>query len=190
MADDSELGHRRLEVRLHELLVVDHALPLASSALQKGSGGQYRAHYMFLDISEITYGVTSERLVGLEAHLSGFGYRGVGLRAGGAAVNAEGDTNTLEQDFEEDLGVEGEWRAVEGNGLVPGDESIGASNRVRCEQVDELSGREATILHAGKDAVDVVLRLRDGTVTGREGCVRATGKELETGRTRAVRAGR
>lgn len=33
VASDGKLSHRRLEVRHHELLVVNHALPLASSAL-------------------------------------------------------------------------------------------------------------------------------------------------------------
>ena len=54
------------------------------------------------------------------------------------------------------------------------------------EQVDELSRGEATVLHTGKDGVDVALREGDGAIVGREGCVRATSQELELRCTRAV----
>lgn len=113
--------------------------------------------------------------------------RGVDLSTVGV-VDTEGDANTLEQDLEEDLGVEGERGGVEGNCLVSWDECVRTSNGVRCEQVDELSGCEATVCHTGEDNVDIALRQRDGVVTGGEGSVRATSQELQLGCTRAVRA--
>ena len=96
VANNGELGHSGLEVRHHELLVVNHALPLASSAL-----------------------ITGKSEVGLETHLVRLRERGVDLSTVGV-VDAEGDTDTLEQDLEEDLGVESEWGGVEGNRLVSG----------------------------------------------------------------------
>ena len=135
-----------------------------------------------------TYLVAGECEVGLETHLTGFRDRRVDLSAGRAAVQAEGQANTLEQDLEEDLGVEGEGRRVEGDGLVSGDERVGAGDRVGRKQVNELSGREASVGHAGQDEGHVALRERDGTIGGSDSCVRAASEELELRGSWAVRA--
>ena len=162
VADDCKLLHSALEVVHHKLLVVDHALPFARSAV-----------------------VTCESEVGLETHLA-FSRKGrVDLGTVGV-VNAEGNTGALKEDFKEDLGVEGEGSSVERNSLVSGYEGIRTGDRVRREKVDELCRREATVLHTSKDAIDAVLRLRNGSILCREGCVRASGQELETGGTSAV----
>lgn len=100
VANDSEFGHRALEVVHHQLLVVDHALPLARGAL-----------------------VAGERKVGLETHLALSGEWRVDFCTFGV-VNAEGNAGTLKQHFKEDLGVEGERRGIERNSGVAGNESV------------------------------------------------------------------
>ena len=134
LAESSELGHRALEVGHHQSLVVDHALPRASRALLEG------VPMSFEDFCKGrgTYRVTRERKVGLETHLAGGRDGRKHLSTRRAAVQAEGEADTLEQDLEEDLSVERERCAVEGNSLVSGDERVRAGDGVRCKQVDEL----------------------------------------------------
>lgn len=93
MAEDRELGHRRLEARGHELLLINETLPEA--------GGTR---------------VPCEGEVGLQAHLSGVGpaAEGQGRRnlAGIAVGSAE--AGALEQHLKEHLSVESErslWMA-------------------------------------------------------------------------------
>ena len=88
VAEDSKLRHGSLEARRHELLLVDEALPEARSALIAGEGE-----------------------VGLETHLTSVGAAAEGEWGGDLAgvVASSGETGTLQQDLEEDLGVEGEW---------------------------------------------------------------------------------
>lgn len=52
--------------------------------------------------------------------------------------------------------------------------------------MDELSRREASIVHAGENLVDAVLRLGDKTILGCESCIRTADQELEAGSTGAV----
>ena len=87
VAEDCELSHRGLERRGHERLLVDEALPEARSALVAGEGE-----------------------VGLETHLTGVGAAAEGEWRGDLAgvVGGSGEADTLQQDLEEDLGVEGE----------------------------------------------------------------------------------
>ena len=162
VADNGELSHGGLEVAHHELLVVDHALPRA--------GGTE---------------VAGERKVGLETHLSRLGDRRVDLRAVGV-VDTEWDARALEQDLEEDLGVESERRRVERDGLVSGDERVGTRDGVRGEQVDQLRGGEATVLHALQDRRDVALGEGDGAVVGGERRIRSASQELQAWCARAV----
>ena len=87
VSKDRELRHCRLEAGRHELLFVHEALPEARRAL-----------------------VTSECEVGLQTHLAGVAAAGEGERGGDftSVVVRAGEAFALEQDFEEDLGVEGE----------------------------------------------------------------------------------
>ena len=87
VSEHGELGDRRLEAGGHELLLVDEALPEASSAR-----------------------VTGEGEVGLETHLAGVVAAALGQRRRdlAAVVGRSWKTDTLEHDLEEDLGVERE----------------------------------------------------------------------------------
>ena len=89
MAEHCELSHRCPERLRHELLLVHEALPEARCPL-----------------------VVCEAEVGLEAELADIGAVGDGEgRSDLASVVAEsGEADTLEEDLEEDLGVEGERR--------------------------------------------------------------------------------
>lgn len=89
VAENGELGERGLEARRHELLLVDEALPEACRARVMG-----------------------ERKVGLETHLARIVaavLRKRGRNLAGVVV-ASREADTLEQDLEEDLGVEHERR--------------------------------------------------------------------------------
>ena len=86
-----ELGHSSPERLRHELLLVHEALPEARSPL-----------------------VVCEAEVGLQTELADIGAVGDGERGSDlASVVAEsGEADTLEEDLEEDLGVEGERRLL------------------------------------------------------------------------------
>lgn len=87
VSEDGQLGHGRLEARSHELLLVDEALPEASSAI-----------------------VAGQSKVGLQTELAGVG--ALGQREWGQDLTevalSSGDTYTLEQHFKEHLSVEDE----------------------------------------------------------------------------------
>ena len=89
VAEDGELRHRSLEGLSHEFLLVDKALPEASSAR-----------------------VVGEAKVGLETEFANIGAVGDRERRGHLAgvVVQSGEANALEQDLKEDLSVEGEGR--------------------------------------------------------------------------------
>lgn len=89
VAEHGELLDCFFERRGHRLLLVDEALPGAGGAL-----------------------VAGKREVGLEAQLADVGAVGDGERGGDLAgvVGQAGETGALEQDLEEDLGVEVERR--------------------------------------------------------------------------------
>ena len=91
MAEHCELGHSIPERLRHELLLVHEALPEARSPL-----------------------VVCEAEVGLETELAHIGAVGDGERRGNlASVVAEsGEADALEEDLEEDLGVESERRLL------------------------------------------------------------------------------
>ena len=154
-----------LEVVHHELLVVDHLLPCASGL-----------------------GIVRDGEVGLETHLTlcGEGVRDLSI---GLTGGRRESLVALEEDLEEDLGVEGEGGRVEGNSLAVEDESVRASDGVRGEEVDQVGGGEASIGHTREDLVDVVLGLGDETQRGGVGRIGTTSKELQARGTRAVRDG-
>ena len=134
-----------------------------------------------------TYGVTSEREVGLETHLVGLGNGRVDFTTSRVrASTAEGNTSTVEEDLKEELRVESEGRRVEGRRGVAGDDGVRASNRVRREELDDLVRVEAGIGETGEDGVDRVSRTRDEAILSRGSCVGTTDEELELGCTRAV----
>lgn len=86
--DDSELGYCACEAALPQLLVVDHALPIAGSAR-----------------------VAGESEVGMQVHLTRAANRRVHLSAVGV-VHTKRNTSTLEKDLKEDLGVRGDVRVT------------------------------------------------------------------------------
>lgn len=87
VAEDGELVEGGPEAVGHELLLVDEALPEAGGAL-----------------------VAGQDEVGLETELAGVGARARGQGRGDltGVVFGAGEEGALEQDLEEDLGVEGE----------------------------------------------------------------------------------
>lgn len=126
------------------------------------------------------------REVGLETHRTLDSKRVGNLSISFAGGGREG-LIALEEDLEEDLGVESEWGGIERNGLTVVDQSIRAGNGVRDEEVDEVSRGEAGVTHAGEDLVNIVLGLGDEAKGGGDSRVRAAREELKTGSTRAVR---
>ena len=73
--------------------------------------------------------------VGLETHLA-LGSERVRDLSGSLPRSRGKGSVALEEDLEEDLGVEGEGGGVEGDGLAVVNECVGASDGVRDEQVD------------------------------------------------------
>ncbi len=151
-----------MEALLHSLLVVNHELPEAGG-LRRVCDGE----------------------VGLQPHFALGSKRVRDLRRGFTRGRGEGLV-TREQDLEEDLGVEGEGSRVEGDGLAVVDKCVRASDSVRCQKADELSRREASVLHTGEDHVDGVLRLRHETQGSGMCRVGATSHELKLRGTWAV----
>lgn len=151
-----------MEALLDSLLVVDHELPEAGGLRGLRDGE-----------------------VGLQPHLTLDSKRVRDLCCGLTRCRRE-RLVTTEQDLEEDLGVEGEWGRVEGDGLTVVDERVRASNTVRRQKTDELSRRETCVLKAGEDLVDRVLRLRHETWCSGARCVGAARQELKLRGTRAV----
>ena len=88
VSEHGELGDGGLEAVGHELLLVDEALPEAGRAR-----------------------VAREGEVGLETHLAGVVAAALRERRGDLAdvVSGSGESFALEEDLEEDLGVESEW---------------------------------------------------------------------------------
>ena len=87
VAEDGELSHGKTEGLGHELLLVDEALPEASSALV-ASEGKVRLETELADISAVGEGERGRDLAGI--------------------VASSGEALTLEQDLEENLSVESE----------------------------------------------------------------------------------
>ena len=87
LSEDSELSHGGLEARNHEVLLVDEALPEASSAR-----------------------VAGESEIGLEAHLAGISTTAEGKRRRDLAgvVVQTGESLALEQNLKEHLRIESE----------------------------------------------------------------------------------
>jgi len=161
LTEDLELGHGSLELSLHAALVVDHRLPEAGSARVLGDGE-----------------------IGLETHLTGNG--GQDLTSEAERLVGVGELGALEEDLEEDLGVEGTDGGVEGGSGDRGVNNIGGSDGVGGQESDGLLGREAGIGEAGQDLGDAVGGLRDSQVgSGRLGGGAAE-VELQLGSTRAV----
>ena len=102
---DCQLRHGSPEVVLHENLIVDHGLPLASSER-----------------------VTGKTEIGLETHLTLSGERRFDFTG---VVCSSGESSTFQQNFEEDLSVEGEWSRIEGNSLDGRVNMISTSDGVR-----------------------------------------------------------
>jgi len=161
LAEDLELSHGGLELRLHATLVVDHLLPEAGSARVLGDGE-----------------------VGLETHLTGNGREDLAGEA--ERLVGIGELGTLEEDLEEDLGIEGANGGVEGSSGDGGVDNIGCSDGVRGEESDGLLGREASIGETGEDSGDAVGGLRNGQIGSSSLGSGAAELELEAGSTRAV----
>ena len=128
--------------------------------------------------------IASKKEIGLETHFTLGGKRRLDLTS---VVSSSGESSTLQEDFEENLGVEGEGSRVEGDGLDGRVNVVSTSDSVRSKQVDQVVGAEASIGHTREDGVDIALGQRDGAVRSCDGCIRATCKELELRSTRAVR---
>lgn len=160
LAGDGELLHGRLEVRRHQVLVVDVLLPEAGRAR-----------------------VAGEFAVGLETHLTLGRERGEGFAG---VVGGAWDAGALEEDLEEDLSVEGEWRAVEGDGADGGIDVVGTGDGVGREEVNEVGWGETGVGHAGQDGGDVLLGLGDGAIGRRDGGIGTAGRETEARSTGAV----
>jgi hypothetical protein len=187
VAEHGELGHRRLEAARHERLLVHEALPEAGRAR-----------------------VVRERKVGLETHLARVVTAADGERrldlAGVAGRSWEADA--IEEDLEEDLGIERERRlrarpcgqpcsyvflvhevthCVEGRGVDRRVDLVRTSDRVGCEQGHHLERRKvASIGEPRQDLVYAVRRLGDKPVDGGDRCVRPAREELELWRAGAV----
>jgi len=110
VANDSEFSHGCLEVRGHQLLLVDLLLPLASGTF-----------------------VTGDEEIGLKTQLSLV--LTTVLREGRcsftAVVAQSGESSTLEKNFEEDLSIEGEGRRIEGHILDSRVDMVSTSGGVR-----------------------------------------------------------
>lgn len=151
-----------LEAVHHQLLVVDHVLP-----------------------ETCRLRIARDREVGLEPQFILVSKTRVDFRAVGV-VDTEGDTNSLEKHFKEDLRVERERGRVEGDRLVARNKSVRARDGVRREQVHSVLRRQASIAHARKDLLDGVLGKGDSTLLRWERRIRATGEELQARSARTV----
>ena len=161
LAENLHLSHGSLELGLHAALVVDHRLPEAGSARVLGDGE-----------------------VGLETHLTGNG--GEDLTGEAESLVGVGELGALEEDLEEDLGVEGADGRVEGSSRDGRVNNIGGSDGVGGEEGDGLLRREAGIGEASQDLGDAVGGLRDSQVGSSSLGSGAAELELQAGGTGAV----
>jgi hypothetical protein len=158
LAKDLELSHGGREGADHELLVVDHVLPEAGSA-----------------------GVACNDEVTLETHLTS--ERGEHLTGLGTVTWEQA---TLEQDLEEDLGIEGADGGVEGGSGDGHIDDVCSGDRVGGEESNNLRCVESGISETLQDGVDAVGGLGDSEIGGGGDGGWATEHELEPGGTRAV----
>ena len=159
LSKDLHLRHGGLELAHHELLVVDHRLPEARST-----------------------GITREDEIGLETHLSGDGRENF-TRVGTVLAR---ELSTLEENLEEDLGVEGADGRIEGSSGDGNVNDVGSGNGVRGEESNGLLRAEASISEASQDARDIIGGFGDGKIgSGGDGWG-TTRHELELGGTRTV----
>ena len=138
LAENLQLSHGGLEFSHHELLVVDHGLPEASSPWVLGDGE-----------------------VALKAHLTGEWGKNFTRSRGVVLVR---ECLALEEDLEEDLGVEGEGGRVKGCSWDSGIDNVGCSDGVRSKESYSFVGPETSIGKAGQDSSDGVSGLRDGKI--------------------------